>query len=46
MSKTNNSKVYVRLPIILAIGLAAGILIGATLTNPDDKKRGNLKWIA
>lgn len=33
MSENNNSKYQIRLPLILCIGLAAGVLIGASMTN-------------
>ena len=37
MDKFKNSKFQVRMPIILVIGLAAGILIGATFARNDTK---------
>ncbi len=37
MEKFQNSKFQVRMPIILVIGLAAGILIGATFASSDTK---------
>lgn len=36
MSETKNSKFQIRLPLILAIGISAGILIGATMVKPDN----------
>ena len=39
MSEPNNSKYQIRLPLILCIGLAGGILIGASInskSSPDD----------
>jgi len=39
MSEPNNSKYQIKLPLILCIGLAGGVLIGASLnthTSPDD----------
>ena len=35
LGKTKNSKFQIRLPLILAFGLAAGILIGATFAEKD-----------
>jgi len=37
VSKIKNSKFQIRIPIILTIGLAAGILIGATMASSDQK---------
>jgi carboxyl-terminal processing protease len=44
-SKINNSRFQIRMPIILAIGLAAGILIGATFAGSDDKSQDFMKSI-
>ncbi|MGB3587770.1 MAG: S41 family peptidase [Tunicatimonas sp.] len=38
MSKTSNSKFQIRLPILLTIAVAAGILIGATMADGDGAK--------
>lgn len=35
MSKIKNTKQQIRLPLVLSIGIAAGILIGATLAEPS-----------
>lgn len=37
MRKVNNSKFYINLPIILAIGISAGILIGARMVDTGQK---------
>lgn len=36
MNEIKNSKFQIRLPLILAIGISAGILIGATMAEPDN----------
>ncbi|BDD04046.1 S41 family peptidase [Aureibacter tunicatorum] len=38
MGKNNNSKFHIRLPLILAIGLVAGILIGAKIGGNEPNK--------
>jgi len=38
VSKTSNSKFQIRLPILLTIAVAAGILIGATMADGDGAK--------
>ena len=36
MIETKNTKFQIRLPLILAVGISAGILIGATMVKPDN----------
>lgn len=38
MSNTSNSKSQIRIPIILALGISAGIWIGATFAEPDNSQ--------
>ncbi|MDZ7606803.1 MAG: S41 family peptidase [Cyclobacteriaceae bacterium] len=45
MEKINNSKFQVRLPIILAVGVAAGILIGATFAGSDNPNSNFMKGV-
>ncbi len=45
MNKIKNSKFQIRLPIILAIGLAAGILIGATFAGPEQQVSNFMKSV-
>lgn len=45
MEKINNSKFQIRLPIILAVGLAAGIMIGATFAAPEQTASNFLKSV-
>ncbi len=45
MDKINNSKFQVRLPIILAVGVAAGILIGATFASSDNPNSNFMKGV-
>lgn len=45
MEKIKNSKFQIKLPIILAIGLAAGILIGATFASPDNTTANFMKGV-
>ncbi|MBL3657080.1 S41 family peptidase [Fulvivirga sediminis] len=42
MSEYNNSKYQIRLPIILFIGIAAGVLIGATFTDSTSVVKNDL----
>ncbi len=46
MSKINNSSFHIRLPIIIFSTLAAGILIGATMANPESTKGTVLEGIS
>ncbi len=39
MKEINNSKSVIRLPILLAIAIATGVLIGATMVNTGDGKK-------
>ncbi|MEQ9298672.1 MAG: S41 family peptidase [Cyclobacteriaceae bacterium] len=39
MKEINNSKSVIRLPILLAIAIATGVLIGATMVNTSDGKK-------
>lgn len=45
MEKIHNSKMQIKLPILIAIGLAAGILIGATFSGKDKKDENFMKNI-
>ncbi len=45
MDKIKNTKFQIRLPIILAIGLAAGILIGATFAGPEQQVSNFMKSV-
>ena len=45
MEKIKNSKFQIRLPIILSIGLAAGILIGATFAGSDQGDSNFMKGV-
>jgi carboxyl-terminal processing protease len=45
VEKIKNSKFQIKLPIILAIGLAAGILIGATFASPDNTTANFMKGV-
>ncbi len=45
MKKIQNSKYQVKLPVILAIGLAAGILIGATFAGPENTVANFMKGV-
>jgi carboxyl-terminal processing protease len=45
VDKINNSKFQVRLPIILAVGVAAGILIGATFASSDNPNSNFMKGV-
>lgn len=45
MEKIKNSKFQIRLPIILSIGLAAGILIGATFAGSDQGDSNFMKSV-
>ena len=45
MEKINNSKFQIRLPIILTVGLAAGIMIGATFAGPEQTASNLLKSV-
>lgn len=45
MEKIKNSKFQIRLPIILAIGLAAGILIGATFAGSEKSTSDFMKSV-
>ena len=45
MEKIQNSKMQIKLPILIAIGLAAGILIGATFSGKDKKDDNFMKNI-
>ncbi len=42
MSKTKNSKFHIKLPLFIAMGLAAGILIGATMAGNESPKNNSL----
>lgn len=46
MSKINNSSFQVKLPLIVFSTLAAGILIGATMANPESSKGTVLEGIS
>lgn len=46
MSKINNSSFQVKLPLIVFSTLAAGILIGATMANPESSKTTVLEGIS
>ncbi len=46
MSNTNNSSFQIKLPIIVFSTLAAGILIGATMANPESSKGTVLEGIS
>jgi carboxyl-terminal processing protease len=45
VEKIKNSKFQIKLPIILAIGVAAGILIGATFASPDNTTANFMKSV-
>lgn len=45
MEKIKNSKFQIRLPIILTIGLAAGIMIGATFASPEQSASNFMKSV-
>lgn len=45
MEKIKNSKFQIKLPIILTVGLAAGILIGATFAGPDNASANFMKGV-
>ena len=45
MEKIKNSKFQIRLPIILTIGLAAGIMIGATFAGPEQTASNFMKSV-
>jgi carboxyl-terminal processing protease len=45
VEKINNSKFQIRLPIILTVGLAAGIMIGATFAGPEQTASNLLKSV-
>lgn len=45
MEKIKNSKFQIRLPIILTIGIAAGILIGATFASNDTNTSAYMKSV-
>lgn len=45
MEKIKNTKFQIKLPIILAIGIAAGILIGATFASPDNTTANFMKGV-
>lgn len=45
MEKIKNSKFQIRLPIILTIGLAAGIMIGATFAGPEQATSNFMKSV-
>lgn len=45
MEKIKNSKFQIRLPIILTIGLAAGIMIGATFAGPEQAASNFMKSV-
>ena len=45
MEKIKNSKFQIRLPIILTIGLAAGIMIGATFASSDQATSNFMKSV-
>jgi len=45
VEKIKNSKFQIRLPIILTIGLAAGIMIGATFAGPEQAASNFLKSV-
>ncbi|MCG8309971.1 MAG: S41 family peptidase [Cytophagales bacterium] len=45
MEKIKNSKFQIRLPIILTIGIAAGIMIGATFAGPEQTASNFLKSV-
>ncbi len=42
MSKTNNSEFHIRLPILLTLAVAAGILIGATMADDNSSPKNDL----
>ncbi|MBK6264903.1 S41 family peptidase [Marivirga sp. S37H4] len=46
MSKINNSSFQIKLPLIIFSTLAAGILIGATMANPENSKGTVLEGIS
>ena len=45
MEKIKNSKFQIRLPIILTVGLAAGIMIGATFAGSDQSVSNFMKSV-
>ena len=45
MEKIKNSKFQIRLPIILTVGLAAGIMIGATFAGPEQASSSFMKGV-
>jgi carboxyl-terminal processing protease len=45
VEKIRNSKFQIKLPIILTVGMAAGILIGATFAGPDNASSNFLKSV-
>lgn len=45
MEKIKNSKFQIRLPIILTIGIAAGIMIGATFAGPEQAASNFMKSV-
>jgi len=45
VEKIKNSKFQIKLPIILTVGLAAGILIGATFAGPDNASANFMKGV-
>ena len=45
MEKIKNTKFQIRLPIILTIGLAAGIMIGATFAGSDKSSSDFMKGV-
>lgn len=45
MEKIKNSKFQIKLPIILTVGMAAGILIGATFAGPDNTSSDFMKSV-
>lgn len=45
MEKIRNSKFQIRLPIILTIGIAAGIMIGATFAGPEQAASNFMKSV-
>jgi carboxyl-terminal processing protease len=45
VEKIKNSKFQIKLPIILTVGMAAGILIGATFAGPDNTSSDFMKSV-
>lgn len=45
VEKIKNSKFQIKLPIILTVGIAAGILIGATFAGPDNTSTNFMKSV-